>query len=177
MIVVFDLATRRQLLIPPTPRLTCFAPIDSSGSSDAKKCETSPSEEEEPKETAERPETPQPPRPPVVVDHQRLLVIRKQQQQNNKNLYFQVFLVSADDFGCVPTCMVPSQLCVVASLQLRANFQLSTSDAASASRTRPTHTHAEAHLLEVSHCLLCVSVMATLITVALRAASMTSRYV
>lgn len=70
--VVLDLATRGQLLF--STWLSSCAPIHTSGSSEAKKSVTSPSEEEL-KETLERPETPQPPRPPVVVDHQRLLVI------------------------------------------------------------------------------------------------------
>lgn len=50
------------------------ASICTSGSFEAKKCVTNPSDEEQ-KETVERPETPQPPRPSIVLDHQRLLVI------------------------------------------------------------------------------------------------------
>lgn len=86
---VLDSAIRGQLF--RCTRLTCFASIRTSGSSEAMKCGTGLSGEEL-KETVERPETPQPPRPPVVVDHQRLLVI-KTDNSSKRKIYFHWFLV------------------------------------------------------------------------------------
>lgn len=91
VVCVCDLATRGQLLrCTWFTRFACFRTL---GRSEAKKCGTSPSLEEL-KETLERPETPQPPRPPVVVDHQRLMVTKKDDVSKRK-MYFHWFLVVA----------------------------------------------------------------------------------